>query len=54
MATIVRLRPNSQAPLRPAPPGGGTIIIFPGVRYERLTDPPARKPRARPRRNKAI
>ncbi|MGQ2906377.1 MAG: hypothetical protein ACT6QU_00320 [Aliihoeflea sp.] len=48
MATIVRLRPNSSTPSsRPAPPGGARIIIFPGVRYERLADAPVRKPRAR-------
>jgi hypothetical protein len=47
MATIVRLRPKTTTRSRPAPPGGGKIIIFPGVRYERLADEPAGKPRSR-------
>jgi hypothetical protein len=46
MATIHEFRPSRRTG-RSNLEGGAEIIIFPGVRYERWTEPPAEKPKRR-------
>ena len=46
MATIHEFRPSSRTG-KSILPAGAQIIIFPGVRYERLTDTPAQPKRRR-------
>jgi hypothetical protein len=49
MATILSFRRRAQNESR-APAGPCQIIIFPGVRYERQSEP--RKPRRTPRKSR--
>ncbi len=53
MATIIKFPPVPAAHSRQKGNESAKIILFPGIRYERLTEHPAKKPRAARRRKKA-
>lgn len=53
MVTIIKF-PHPPTPRsRQDKSDGARIILFPGIRYERLADVPAQKPRIARRRKKA-
>ena len=57
MGTIIalNLRPERDRPAPPKPtPGGGDIVIFPGVRYERVSEIEARKGVSKGRRQRDV
>ena len=54
MATILEFRPSGRTPpaalSKAAHAGSAELVLFPGVRYDRWLERPARKARARSRK----
>ena len=54
MATIIEFRPSGRAPsaalTKTVNGGSAELVLFPGVRYDRWLERPARKSRARARK----